>query len=314
MKVIVIDCGSTQATTAVFDRDTAAENSVSYIPLPHGLNAVTAAEGAFKSLCDSCCELSGIADEVSEVYFYGAGCATDDICTRVAGELGAFFSHAATVSVATDMLAAARALCGDEQGIVAILGTGSNSCLYDGTRIVANVSPLGYILGDEGSGAVLGRLFIGRVLKQQFPEEVLRRFADVHSDITAAEVVTRVYRTERPNAYLASFCPFIASCLDIPEVTDFVVDEFCRFIRYNLSHYLDTSKYSHIDSHLMRVHFTGSIAHYFAPQLRIALAESAPKNDAHTSIATLTLGKILPSPLPSLANYHLNHPSITGII
>lgn len=299
MKVIAIDCGSTQATAAVFDRDTAGDRAlddcVSYIRLPHGLNAVAAPDGAFKALCESCLELTGIAGEIGEVYFYGAGCATRDICHRVAEELGMVFPHAATVDIATDMLGAARAMCGDEQGVVAILGTGANSCLYDGKRIVANVSPLGYILGDEGSGAVLGRLFIGRVLKRQFPEEVLRRFSDTYPEVTPAEVVTRVYRSERPNAYLASFCPFIYSCLDIPEVSAFVVDEFRRFIEYNLLHYLKFFQSS------LRVHFTGSVAHHFAPQLQIAFSQLDP--------GTLTLGKILQKPLPSLAAYHISHPT-----
>ena len=210
MKALVIDCGSTQATAAVVDRSRASDAAAVEMTRPHGLNAATAPEGAFESLCRSCSRLIDMAGEIGEVYFYGAGCATEEICARVASELRMVFPVAATVEVATDMLGSARAMCGDEAGIVAILGTGSNSCLYDGTRIVANVSPLGFILGDEGSGAVLGRLFLGRVLKRQFSEKVLKRFEDAYPEVSTADVIARVYRSERPNAYLASFCPFIS--------------------------------------------------------------------------------------------------------
>lgn len=280
---VVLESGSTRATAAIITPDTA---RIDYTDLPHGHNAASAPDGLLSELIGSTTRLLEIAQQVSEIHFYGAGCAGKDSCQRVAGELQLHFPHA-TIAVYSDMLAAARALCGDRPGIVGILGTGSNSCLYDGNEIVSNVSPLGYILGDEGSGAVLGRLFLGRMLKRQFSGHLVERFERVYPTLTPDEAVIRIYRQPRPNAFLASLCPFIASCLDSPEVIDFVVEEFLRYIDYNLTSYPGYES--------LPIHFVGSIAHHFAPQLTEALSRRK-----------LHLGTILPTPLPSLAAYHLS--------
>lgn len=108
----------------------------------------------------------------ASVHFYGAGCVSDEKCAIVASAISGHIPDV-SVTVDSDMLAAARAICGSDPGIACILGTGSNSCVYDGRHIIDNVSPLGYILGDEGSGAVLGKMLVGDVLKRQLPEELL---------------------------------------------------------------------------------------------------------------------------------------------
>ena len=113
----------------------------------------------------------------ASVHFYGAGCVSDEKCAIVASAISGHIPDV-SVTVDSDMLAAARAICGSDPGIACILGTGSNSCVYDGRHIIDNVSPLGYILGDEGSGAVLGKMLVGDVLKRQLPEELCARFLE----------------------------------------------------------------------------------------------------------------------------------------
>lgn len=283
MTSLVIDCGSTRATAA---RLSSPAEPITYIELSRGYNAATSPIGELHSILTLTTDLAAIAHDIETISFYGAGCKGNDICSCVATELLSFFPEATKVSVTTDMLAAARALCGNEPGIVGILGTGSNSCLYDGAKIIENTPPLGYILGDEGSGSVLGRLFLERVLKGRFSREVIDRFAEAYPLLTAEEAVRRVYRETRPNAFLASLCPFISGCTDIDEVNEFVIAEFSRYIDYNLASYTGFGT--------LPIHFVGSIAHHFSPQLTEALHRRG-----------LSIGTILTSPLPSLALYHL---------
>lgn len=181
------------------------------------------------------------------------------------------------------MLAAARGLCGHEAGIACVLGTGSNSCYYDGKEIVNNISPLGFILGDEGSGAVLGKLLVGDMLKNQLPaalkEEFMKQF-----DLTAAEIIDRVYRQPFPNRFLASLSPFMVQHLEEPAIHSLVLNSFIAFLRRNVMQY-DYRKYP--------VHFIGSIAYCYKNILQEAAAETG-----------ISLGKILRSPMEGLIQYH----------
>ena len=130
--------------------------------------------------------------EVDDVFFYGAGC-TAGKQPVLAEALSRRLSVSGRLGVATDMLAAARSLCGHEPGIACILGTCSNSCAYDGTVITKNVSPLGFILGDEGSGAVLGKTLVGDILKEQLPRHIIEKCND-RFHLAAADIIERVYR------------------------------------------------------------------------------------------------------------------------
>lgn len=189
------------------------------------------------------------------VHFYGAGCINDKaeaVHRALTRSLGTD-----AVEVCTDMLAAARALCGHEAGIACILGTGSNSCFYNGREIEANVSPLGFILGDEGSGACLGKLLVGDLLKGQMPAALKDEFLSKY-DLTPAEIIDRVYRRPFPNRFLAGLSPFLAGHLQEPCVRRLVTDSFRAFLCRNVKHY-DYRRYE--------VHFTGSIAFHYQPLL-----------------------------------------------
>lgn len=223
--------------------------------------------------------------KVEKIYFYGAGCANGEKNSIVAKGLNAFFGTPLSgIEVASDVLAAARSLCQDREGIACIMGTGSNSCYYDGKKIVENVSPLGFIIGDEGSGAVLGRKFVGDVLKNQYPSHMKEDFLSSYN-ITSADVVEAVYRKPFANRYLAKFTQFMAKYIDHPQVRNLVRVSFNEFIVKNVMQYDNAA--------MLPVSFTGSIAYHFQDILKEAVAENG-----------LTLGTISHTPMEGLIQYH----------
>lgn len=216
------------------------------------------------------------------IYFYGAGC-TLEKSTIVKNALQLHFPNTSCIEVYTDMLAAARGLCGHEPGIACIMGTGSNSCFYDGKKIVENVSPLGFILGDEGSGAVLGKLLVGDILKNQMPTAIKEKFLK-QFQLTPAEIIERVYRTPFPNRFLASLSPFLAQNLKEPCIHSLVLNSFKAFLQRNIMQY----DYQHC-----KVHFIGSVAYHYQTVLKEAAAE-----------LHIETGTIRQSPMEGLVTYH----------
>ena len=172
---------------------------------------------------------------ISEVFYYGAGCATESICTQMAGILKDFIPNA-VITVDSDMLGAARALCGHSEGVACVLGTGSNSCLYNGKEIIDQVPSLGYILGDEGSASALGRRLIGDCLKRQLPEQVCSEFMQRYS-LTKDSIIESVYRKPMANRYIAGFAPFLIEKRDIPEVHKMLISCFTEFFVRNVINY-----------------------------------------------------------------------------
>ena len=218
---------------------------------------------------------------VSEVFFYGAGC-VEPFSQRVRQALARVFPQA-TIHVESDLLGAARALFGQQPGIACILGTGSNTCLYDGKTITDNIPPLGYILGDEGSGAVLGKLFLNKLFKRELPDSLSQDFFQ-WSQLTYAEIIDKVYRQPAANRFLASLSPFIREHLDEPAISILVYEHFNAFVRKNVL------KYQRPD---LCVSFVGSIAEHY----RDVLSNTLQAND-------LQLGEILSRPIERLWTYH----------
>lgn len=215
---------------------------------------------------------------ITEIEFYGAGC-RDNMIYAVEQILVRLFVNADRIEVCSDMLGAARALFGSSEGIACILGTGSNSCLYDGNAITANVPPLGYILGDEGSGAVLGRLFVNALFKGGLPGNLRKAFvAETGYDVPY--IINRVYREPQANRFLASLSVFIHKHLDNSRLRTLVIENFKAFFRHNVSLYgrRDTA-----------VGAVGSIAYYYKAELEeAALAEG------------YTLAKVIRDPMEGL--------------
>lgn len=227
-------------------------------------------------------ELPGIV--LDEVHFYGAGC-TKEKQPIVERALRANLTINGECEVASDILGAARGICGHKPGIACILGTGSNSCSYDGKNLVKNVSPLGFILGDEGSGAVLGKLLVGDVLKNQMPEAITKRFFEKYK-LTSAEIIDRVYRQPKPNTFLASFVPFLEENIDEPKIYNLVKESFRSFLRRNVMQYDGWQT--------LPIGFNGSIAKIYKKPLLEALEEEG-----------MHLGRIIQAPMEAMVEYHV---------
>ncbi|MDE5683492.1 MAG: ATPase [Muribaculaceae bacterium] len=279
--ILIADCGSTKIDWCLLNG-----KKVEKQVFTMGMNAVMLTEEEMRGRigAELMPELADYAAEIKEVYFYGAGCISTEVCSNVACAIKANLPEADKIEVYTDLLAAARALCGHEPGIACIMGTGSNSCLYDGTGISANVSPLGFILGDEGSGAVLGKLFLGDVLKNQLPATVRAEFLEEYS-LDLLTIIRRVYREPQPNRFLASVTPFISKHIDVKEIHDMVLGTFTAFFKRNIM------QYTGYEAH--KVNFVGSIAYYFRDVL-----EEAARNTG------CTIGKVIKSPMEGLLSYH----------
>ena len=221
-------------------------------------------------------------DTISSIHFFGAGC-TPEKAPILGRALMMQVSENAHVEVSSDMVGAARALAGHQPSIICILGTGSNSCEYDGKQIVKNVPPLGFILGDEGSGAVLGKILVGDLLKNQLGDELKEKFlAQYH--LTTAEIIDRVYRQPFPNRFLASLQPFLEENLDNEAIFYLVMEAFSHFIARNVMQY----DYLHLP-----VHFTGSVAYAY----RQVLQKSA-------ELTGIQLGNVTKSPMEGLIDYY----------
>ena len=219
---------------------------------------------------------------IDSVYFYGAGC-TPEKAPTLRRAIADSLPVVGNIKAYSDMLAAARGLCGREAGITCILGTGSNSCFYDGKEIVNHISPLGFILGDEGSGAVLGKLLVGDILKNQLSPAIKEVFLK-QFDLTVPEIIDRVYRQPFPNRFLASLSPFIAQHLEEPGKRQLELGSFIAFLRRNVMQY-DYTQYP--------AHFIGSVAHCYKEILQEAAQETG-----------IRIGKILQSPMEGLIQYH----------
>ena len=193
-----------------------------------------------------------------QVYFYGSGCTPAHV-PMMKQMLGEVFSPQ-KVEVHSDLMAAARGLCQREAGIACILGTGANSCLYDGTDIVQNTPALGYILGDEGSGAVLGRLFVNAIFKDPDFSEIRDEYL-AQAKLTQAAIIQKVYREPMGNRFLASTSLYIGQHIDRPLLRNLVVENFRQFFRSNIVPYRRRD---------LPVHFVGSMADNYEALLREA--------------------------------------------
>lgn len=227
--------------------------------------------------------LPQIKEDVRKIFFYGAGVSSEKNQETVKTAFLHFFPGA-QVEIGWDLLAAARALCGNEPGIACIMGTGSNSCLYDGKTITGNVANLGWILADEGSGANIGKKFLVDYLRDKMPASLAKAFHE-RFPLTREEFLERIYQQERPSAFLASFARFIFQHLKEPYCYKLVYDSFAEFYENNVMKYPNYQN--------LKVHFTGSIAFYFSDLLRQVANDKG-----------ITVKNILEGPIAGLTLYH----------
>lgn len=219
---------------------------------------------------------------VDSIKFYGSG-VRPELEGPMAQQLQQVFPHAAHIEAYSDLLGAARGLCGCEEGIACILGTGANACLYDGERIVKQIPALGYILGDEGSGAVLGKRFLHALYMGVLSEKIKVLF-ERQTGLSLATVIDRVYRQPLANRFLASLSVFIHDHLDDADLRALVITSFTDFFRFHVK------PYGRCD---LPVSFVGSVAWHYQTELRVA-AESQG----------FVVGEVMKSPLTGLLCYH----------
>ena len=236
---------------------------------------------------DDICILSILKEEllpkidnihVENIRFYGSGVRPEKEA-QLCRLLSIAFPSALTIEAHSDILGAARALCGYEEGIACILGTGSNSCLYNGSDIVSNISPMGYILGDEGSGASLGKLFLNALYKKRLPNRIKVSFEE-ETGMDLSTIIDRVYRQPMAGRWLASLSPFIYRHINEEQVEEIVVENFICFIRHNILPYQRKD---------LPINALGSMAFYYKFQL-----EEAVKKEG------CALGRVMRNPIESL--------------
>ena len=229
--ILLVESGATKGDWRVFSKDGTEVRRLT----AEGTNVSTMNMDSIRQvILTTCKKISDL--KVSEIYFYTAGVVTEEISRELTGALHEVFQEAAC-DIQNDLTAAARAVCGHSTGIAAILGTGSNSCLFDGEKIIQRVYSCGYILGDEGSAATLGKLFIADFLKGLVPEHIAKDFASRH-ECDYATIVEKVYRSkESPSGYLGSFAPFIMEHYEDAYIRELVDGNFRAFIRRSLRQY-----------------------------------------------------------------------------
>ena len=199
-----------------------------------------------------------LSGTVTRIFFYGTGVSSIKNQEVIRAAFLEFFPGA-TVEIEWDLLAAARALCGHEPGIACILGTGSNSCLYDGQKITDQVANLGWILADEASGASIGKKFLFDYLRKIMPAKLAEQFRQ-RFPFSREEFLEKIYQQEKPSTFLATFSKFIFQHLKEPYCYQLVYDSFSEFYENNVMKY---DGYKNL-----KVHFVGSIAFYFSDLLR----------------------------------------------
>jgi len=276
--ILIADSGSTKTSWRLIDTDgeVSQAHTIGFNPYYQNTAEITQIlqETLLPQLQDS---------TPQEVYFYGAGCSAKSKKEIVAKALSTLFPDS-TVHVHHDLDAAAHALCGHEEGIACILGTGSNSCHFDGEKIVYNVPNLGFILGDEGSGGYMGKTLVQAFLNKELPEDLHQAFFDRYQ-VDRDEIIDNVYSKPYPNRYMATYAKFLFDHRKHPYIYQLIYQCLADFFEKNITKYEDYKN--------KETHFVGSIAFHFNDILRSVAKQYGIK-----------VGQILESPIAGLSLYH----------
>ncbi len=269
---LIADAGG---TSTVWNIGTSIYETAGINPFQQDENVIF---GIVCHLRDNCLKKEEIA-EMDKIRFYGAGCTPEKSVVVREALAKAFGENVADIDVQSDLLGAAIALCGGKRGVACILGTGSNSCLFDGEKIIQQTPALGYVLGDEGSGAVLGRMFLNALLKGRLNKAVVEAF-NAEYGMSQADIIERVYRKPQANTFLASLSTFISKYRADETVLPIIKGNFANFLENNVKPY-----------NCKTLNFTGSIAYHYAEILRDVAEERGYQ-----------IGKISKSPMDALCS------------
>jgi N-acetylglucosamine kinase-like BadF-type ATPase len=279
MKMLIADSGSTKTDWRYIDENGKISSFRSEGYNPYLISGKEMEESLRREV------LEQMGNQIpSELFFYGAGCGADEKKAVVKNALSGIFPNS-KIEIQTDLLGAARSLCGQENGIVAILGTGSNSCSFDGKNIIENRPSLGYVLGDEGSGAALGksllRLFLYEDMEVKLKANFVKRF-----DLSREKILQHIYKEPLPNRYLASFAKFIFQNIEQQQCAELVIENFRSFFIHHILRYKNAKE--------LPLHVTGSVGFYFSNILRGVAEEQGVK-----------LGRVTEIPISGLLNFHI---------
>lgn len=274
MKVLIADSGFTKTDWRIIDEDgniTQAKTA--------GINPYYQSEQEMLHEIQNL--YAQIPDKVDQIYYYGTGCSSGHNREKIATLLNRYYPHAA-IDVNHDLLAAARSLCGNQPGIACILGTGTNSCLYDGHKITANVPSLGWAVADEGGGTYLGKILVTDYYRKDMPKNLRVKFKEEFG-LNKDGFLVKMYQEPMPGRFLASFAKFISKHIQEPYMHDLVKSGFDTFIKKNVLKYEGHQE--------LPIHFTGSVAYHFNSILRKVADEHGLhlKHVTQEPIAGLTL-------------------------
>jgi len=230
--------------------------------------------------------LTSVKNSIKKIYFYGSGCGIQKNCETIVEELGKVFGDA-EITVREDLLAAAYAAYQGRPAIVCIMGTGSNSCYFDGENLKIKLPSLGFLMGDEGSGSAIGKQLVRRFFMQKLPADLHEEFQEIYN-LTIDDALKNMYHTTRPNAYLANFNKFVIDRKDHPYLRTMVLEEMKNFFDYQVLPYEESTE--------AEINFIGSIAYYYEDILRSAAAE-----------LNLNVGHVVQKPIESLVSYHVKY-------
>lgn len=278
--ILIADGGSTKADWIAIDNATKEEV---FRTRTLGLNPAIVPEEELNNRIINMFQLINVKEDVEEIHFYGAGCGTPKPVAILKTVLESIFVNA-KVYIAEDMLAAVYAASGNKPAIVCILGTGSNSCYYDGENMEMLVASLGYILMDEASGNYFGKKLIIDYYYQKMPSAIAEKFNE-EFDLDADYIKKNLYREPNPNMYLASFAKFMFDFKEEKYIKKIIKKGFQEFFKYRVLPYNKTSE--------TPIYFIGSIAHYF----RDILENIAENNN-------LKITDVIQRPIDNLLEYH----------
>ncbi|MCH8902331.1 MAG: hypothetical protein IIA45_00205 [Bacteroidetes bacterium] len=275
---LIADSGSTTTTWSI----TSADNNGIYKTT--GINPFFLTQNEISDLLKKELASQIDTDSITKIFFYGAGCSSEKRCEVVRQGIKEVFKNTEEITVDHDLLGAARALCQHEAGIATILGTGSNSCYYDGKEVIENVPALGFIMGDEGSGAYMGKKLIRAHIYKELPTELSERF-DLKYKLDKNEILDTVYKQPHPNRFLASFSRFLSENIEHKFISELVYECFNEFIISQVLKYdLATS---------LKMNSVGSIAFTFSGILEQAVRDNG-----------IEMGIIVQDPIQKLIEFH----------
>lgn len=277
---LIIDSGSTKMEWILLDGKTV-KNRFTTEGFNPNYSDIQCLENVTLSV--EICHDASLRDEIQSIHYYGTGCGTEKNCHLIKEVLQRHFPQV-EITVTHDLMAACHAVLGHEKGIACILGTGSNSCVYDGERIIERAVSLGYLVGDEGSGMHIGREVVRAYFYGFMPEDLRQQFADAFH-LEQKDFIQQLYHNEQPSKYLASFAKFAGEHQDNPFIHDLVVHCFDEFIKAFVLRFGDCKS--------LKISFIGSVAFHFQDILK----ECIKSHD-------LTMGEVMTSPASGLVRYY----------